>query len=411
MELLSANRLDDASASIAMHLDRGGQPARAVPFLERAAAVAARVSANEEAIRCLTYALTLLDALPEGRERDQRELSLRSSLSMALNSARGYAAPEIEHNLDRVFALLRSDSSGQVPVRWLWVAYTLRYMLGDLTGTRKVSEQALALSLSDPSCRCEAHHAMGAALGTMGELEACRHHFEASLMAYDERNPQRSALGSDLGVFGHAWLSHAVWLLGDEHEAARLSGEAIALSQRLDHLYSQTLALAYAALLHQLRRDTDRVLECGEAVVALCDRYGFAYYGDWAKALIGWAHGQRRPSEGVEMIEAALERLDARRAQARRPYYLSLLAETCALAGHTDRAMATVDAAIAMAHARADVWWLPALYLQKGGLEPAGRREETWQQGLDEARAQSSRSLEQRILRTLSRTLTERPAS
>ena len=58
MELLFANRLDEVSASIAVHLDRGGQPARAVPFLERAAAVATRVSATRrgdplpDATRC-----------------------------------------------------------------------------------------------------------------------------------------------------------------------------------------------------------------------------------------------------------------------------------------------------------------------------------------------------------------------
>ena len=74
MELLFANRLDDVSASIAVHLDRGGQPAREVPFLERAAAVATRVSANEEAIRCLTHALSLLEMLPVGRDRDELEL-------------------------------------------------------------------------------------------------------------------------------------------------------------------------------------------------------------------------------------------------------------------------------------------------------------------------------------------------
>ena len=100
MELLFANRLDEVSASIAAHLDRGGQPARAIPFLERAAAVATRVSATEEAIRCLTYALSLLERLPAGRDRDEQELALRSSLSVALNSARGYAAPEIEQNLE-----------------------------------------------------------------------------------------------------------------------------------------------------------------------------------------------------------------------------------------------------------------------------------------------------------------------
>src|SRR5206468_12848482 len=60
MELLFANRLDDVSASIAVHLDRGGRPARAVPFLERAAQVATRVSGSEVAIRCLSLALWLV---------------------------------------------------------------------------------------------------------------------------------------------------------------------------------------------------------------------------------------------------------------------------------------------------------------------------------------------------------------
>lgn len=398
MELLFADRLDEASASIAVHLDRGGQPARAVPFLERAAAVATRVSANEEAIRCLMHALALLETLPAGRDRDERELALRASLSVALNSARGYAAPEVEENLNRVFALERADGRGEVPVRWLWAAFTLRFMLGDLKGTREVSEQALARSVSDPECRCEAHHAMGATLLSVGELDASRQHFEASLAAYDERHPTRSALGSDLGVFAHAWYAHALWLLGDESAALAHAEHGIALARRLDHLYSQTLALAYTGMLHQMRRDTAQVLACAEAVVALCERYGFAYYGDWAQALIGWARGQQRPAEGVEIIESALARLDAKRAQARRPYYLSLLAETYRLLGDRDRTASILDAAITMALERSDAWWLPALYLQKSECEPPPERDMTLRRGLVLARAQNSRGLEQRIL-------------
>src|SRR5262249_21599145 len=57
MEILYADRIDDVSAAIAAHLVRGGQPTRAIPFLERAAAVASHLSANEEAIRCLTQAM------------------------------------------------------------------------------------------------------------------------------------------------------------------------------------------------------------------------------------------------------------------------------------------------------------------------------------------------------------------
>ena len=163
-------------------------------------------------------------------------------------------------------------------------------------------------------------------------------------------------------------------------------------------MYSQTLALAYAALLHQMRLDTERVLACADEVVALCKRYGFAYYGDWAHALIGWARGQERPAEGVEIIESALERLDRNRAQARRPYYLSLLAETCSRLGNLDRTASILDGAIAMAIERGDVWWLPALYLQKSELEPAPGREATLRRGLVLARAQNSRGLERRIL-------------
>jgi len=404
MELLFASRLDQVSASLAVHLDRGGQPARAVPFLERAAAVATRISANEEAIRCLNYALSLLGTLPATRERDDTELSLRSSLSIALNSARGYASIDVEQNLDRVFALSRADGQGQLPVRWLWVAFTLRFMLGDMKEARGTAEQALANSLGDPACVCEAHHAMGGMLTSVGEHAASRGHFEASLAAYDERHPQRSALGSDLGVFAHGWYSHALWLLGDEELALTHSDQAIALSRRLDHLFSTTIALAYAALLHQLRGDSPRVLEYAQGVVELAERYGFAYYGDWARVLLGWVQGQTEPTRGVQMIETALERLDAQRAQARRPYYLSLLADTYRLAGQPKRAARIVESAIEIARARGEAWWLPALYLQKSELGLPADRDASLRQGLEVARAQSSVSLANRLAAAMSAT-------
>ena len=396
MELLYADRLDEVSALIAVHLDRGGQPALAVPFLQRAAAVASQIFANEEAIRCFTYALSLLPHLSAGRDRDDLELAIRTSLSVALNSARGYADPDIEQNLDRVVQLFARDGDSALPTRWLWVAGALRFVLGDLPATLKVNTQALARAESDPTCRCEAHQALAGTLCSMGELEASRQHFEAALRAYDT-DPRRSPLGSDPGVFSHAWYSHTLWLLGDEPAALAHVDEAIALARRLDLVYSEALALAYAAMLHQMRRDTARMLDCAQEAVRLCDRYRFGYYGDWARVLIGWAQGQEQPAVGIQAIESALARLDLRRAQARRPYYMSLLADTHRAAGRPERAAALLDDAIAMALARSDVWWLPSLYFQKSRLEPPGRREATRSRGLSLAQLQHSRSLERRI--------------
>jgi tetratricopeptide (TPR) repeat protein len=398
LELLHAHDLDRVSAAIALHLERGGQPARAVPFLDRAAAVAMRLSAGEEAIRCLTHALSLLARQPAGRDRDERELGLRSTLAGAFNSGRGYSSVEAEENLNRVLEVYGSDRRDEIPVRWLSVAWAVQFVLGNLIRSRELAERALAQSVRDPASRCEAHHAMGGTFLGIGELAAARRHFDAALAAYDRQHPPRSALGPDLGVFAQAWNAHALWLLGDGDASMASAEDAIALARRLEHPYSQALAFAYAALLHQLRGAVDEVARYASEATALCERYQFAYYVDWAHVLLGWAIGRERPAAGRAAIERAVQGLDARRALARRPYFLSLLAETLLLEGIGDRAASILDQAIALALDRAETWWLPALYLQKSALEPSPLRDETLRRGLDLARSQNSRALERRIL-------------
>ena len=300
MELLFAGRLDEVSASIAVHLDRGGQPARAVPFLERAAAVATRVSANEEAIRCLNYALSLLETLPATRERDERELAIRSSLSVALNSARGYASLDVEQNLDRVFALSRADGQEQLPVRWLWVAFTLRFMLGDLKGTREASEQALARS------------ARRSLVPVRGAPRHGRH--------VDERRRARRVARPFRGVAGGVRRAASAAFcarLGPRRVRSRLVlARTVAARRRGPGAEARgsrhrTRAPARSPVQPDARArvcrapspDAPRLpIACSSTrkrVVTLCERYGFAYYGDWARVLLGWVHGQEEPTDGI----------------------------------------------------------------------------------------------------------------
>jgi predicted ATPase len=243
---------------------------------------------------------------------------------------------------------------------------------------------------------------MAGALIAQGELDAALQHFEAAIAASSGNALQLSAFGSDLGVFAHAWSAHALWLLGETEAAIARADEAVALARRLGHVYSEMLALAYAGLTHQFQRDVAKVSDCAHAVVALSEQYGFAYYRDWADVLLGWVSGQRgRPEEGVRLIESALVHLDAQRAQGRRSYYLSLLAETLVAAGRRDRAASVLDAAVATAVTGKDVWWLPELLRLKSELEPPPARERLLRQALETARGQHSRSLEQRIVPAL----------
>ena len=419
LQHLAGAEPDRIAASIATHYERAGLHTRAIEWFERAAQVSARVSAHEEAIRCLTFAIGLLHHAAAGADRDRQELALRGALSRSLTPARGYAAAETEQNLERIASLETADR-GSVPVRWLWGLWTMRFVLGDLKAARRLAEQALAYAEHDESCRCEAHHALAGTLASFGELDASRRHFEIAIAAYDEDRPQYTALGSELGVFAHAWYSHALCLLDFPDEARAHAEKAIAHATRLDHPYSLTVAHAYAALTHQLRNDVTAVRSCAETLTSLCERHGFTYYSEWALIFLGWvACHEGRYSDGLALIETGLERLDALRAQARRPYYLSLLAEGYAAAGQTDRALQHLDRALSIADRQGDAWWLAELVRMKGELMPSETGDALLRQAVDIARRQHSRALERRaeaalarrMSRTVARTLRERSSA
>jgi DNA-binding SARP family transcriptional activator len=405
--------LDRLAASIATHYEHAGLHARAVELFERAAHEAARVSAHEEAIRCLTLALSLLTQGVAGGDHDERELGLRGALSASLSAARGYAAVETEENLERV-AALELALHGSVPVRWLWALWSNRFVLGDFGAARALAERALAFTETDPSCRCEAHHALAGTLTSMGELEEARRHFEIAISVYDdEGRPQYSALGPDLGVFGHCWYAHVLCMLGSPDEALAHADTAIALATRLDHPFSLAVAHAYAALTHQLRGDPARIRESTRALRTLCERHGFSYYGEWALIFEGWAAGgDGHFADGIALIEAGIDGLAAQRAQTRRPYYLALLAETLIRAGRTADALDRLDAGIAAAESTLDTWWLAELYRLKSEIAPAGEAGPLLDRALAIARSQGNRALEARasasLARTLPRTLHER---
>ena len=137
--------------------------------------------------------------------------------------------------------------------------------------------------------------------------------------------------------------------------------------------------------------------------IDLCERYGFAYYGEWGRILLAWRDRGDRGSNGAARIEAALESLRAIGAEYRRPLYLAILAETHQAAGDTDRATSILGAALITALANEDVSWLPEIHRLLAELGPASGREGTLRTALALARSHGSRSLELRAAMSLAR--------
>ena len=181
---------------------------------------------------------------------------------------------------------------------------------------------------------------------------------------------------------------------------------AIDRAEDVDHPYSLAVALAYATMHAQFREDRDAVRDLAERTTQLCQRYGFAYYGEWGEILRGWAIGD---AGGIDVIERALRALDGQGAMARRPYYLWLLADCHTHAGHAEPAKAVLDQAAQRARAADDVWWLPELLRSRARLCSGKARQQLLDQAIEISQAHGSSQLTRRAGADGGRTVSERP--
>jgi len=357
LELIHADDPRAAAAAMAYHYERAGQPARAVPHHVRAAEVATGVFANQKAVEHYRRAAELLRQGPPGRERDASELAIRTAMAAPLNAQHGYASAELQAILERSRELAERLGDTRLQLIGLVGLFGTRFVQGHVAEAYEMARRSLELSHLHPDVTGQAHFAVAGSATSLGRHEQSLRHFTlAHELSYDG---VPALTGTRIEVHARAWSAHALWLLGRDEDALHWSDWAIARAEEVEHPYSLTVALAYAAITNQLRGDVDRTLEYARRMRELCDRYEFAYYRHWVPILAGWCAGG---TAGADQIRDGLRRLRDEGALARQPYYLSLLAQTLLSAGQRDAAGAVLESARAAAAVHDERWWLPELY-------------------------------------------------
>jgi tetratricopeptide (TPR) repeat protein len=357
LEVIHADDPRAAAAAVAYHYERAGHPARAVPHHVRAAEVATGVFANRKAVGHYRRAAELLRQSPPGRERDASELAIRAAMAAPLNAQHGYASAELQAVLERTRDLAERLGDTRLQLISLVGLFGVRYVQGHVAESHEMAQRSLELSHLHPDVTGQAHFAVaGSATGLGRHEQSLRHFTLAHELCYDA---VPALVGTRIEVHARAWSAHALWLLGRDEDALHWCDWAIARAEEVEHPYSLAVALAYAAITHQLRGDVDRTLEFARRVQELCDHYEFAYYRHWGPILAGWCAGG---TAGADQIRDGLRRLRDEGALARQPYYLSLLAQTLLSAGQHDAAGAVLESAQAAAAVHDERWWLPELY-------------------------------------------------
>ena len=85
-----------------------------------------------------------------------------------------------------------------------------------------------------------------------------------------------------------------------------MSHEGLTQAQGLSHPLSLAMALDYAAMFQQFRREPRAVYELAGAAIALCTEQEFAYYRAWGMTMQGWAQvAQGQDVEGLARCATA----------------------------------------------------------------------------------------------------------
>jgi predicted ATPase len=408
----------DQSAAVAGELallfEAAREPLRAADYFRLAAENAARVHAYREAVGLARRGLAALRPLPETPDRARSELRLQLTLGVQLQVTQGYAAPEGERAYARARALCRElgDTAQLFPALWgLWLFHKVR---SELPTARELAEQLFALAgqTRDPAQLLQAHQALAVTSLCLGDLAASREHMERGTALYDpERHHAHTfRYGQDPGVSCLAIGAVALWLLGYPEQAVGRSRQAIDLARGLSQPNSLALALHFAAMLHQYRREGSVARERAEAALAIATEQGFSFWSAGGMVLSGWALAAEGPG-GRALLQQGLDAWRATGSDTYRTYYLALLAEALHAEGRAAEGLAVLAEAHALVAATGERFHEAELHRLQGELLLAsggGGAEASFREALAVARRQGARSLELRAAASLVRLARQR---
>jgi tetratricopeptide (TPR) repeat protein len=391
LELLHADALDDVAAELAEQYALGGRTEHAVQYYIRAARAAAAVFAYAEAIRLLRRAIALITTRSARINHGSLELDCLEAMIAPLAAVYGYASTELQEASERCVALAEKLGRPRVAVNAMIALWVSRIVRGRLLDARDLAGQARV--------RCEPgdnrwSHVQFIGAGSAAMLARSAEAVEQFRLAWEHPGgTEPLAVGARPDVQARSWAAHTCWLIGRPDEAQSLTTAAIDLARSIGQPFTLVVALAYAAITHQLAGDRPALLRTATELAGLIDRYSFPYFGEWGMITEGWGRGGE---PGLAIALRGVNNLKAKGAFLRMPYWLSLVAELYRQAGRPEAARGALDAALAGGQARSEMWWLPEILRLRAAYDDPGPAIARLRSAAQLARNHGSVALQQR---------------
>jgi predicted ATPase len=397
---------------LARHAEAAGEVARAVDLWAEAGRAAARRYANAEAARHLDAGLRLVRFLPEGEERDRRELGLHLAAGPPLTAIRGYPSPEVEATYDRARELaerLADEAALFAALRGLWNCV---YDRGELERGLGLAERLVAVARhrGDAEELVLAWRALGSVRLGRGELDRAIEAFGRGLEA-GAALPADACLrahGEAPGIICTQYAGWAHTLAGRPDTGLALVRRGLGEARRLGHPLGLAFAVTILGTVHALRREPEA---CGAAAaeqLTLSREHGFAFWSAGGQMFQGWARARAGdPAGGAELLRRGLSDWRATGAGLHVPFWSTFLADALLDAARHAEAGAVLETALGLAVAHRELYAAAELHRLRGRLALAeGRRDDAaaaFSLALDVAREGGGRLMELRAGTDLAR--------
>ena len=335
----STGRAGDAHAVLSPALE-GFAPTPEMPEIAEAAAFLAALAETEE--------------VRASAAQRHRLTQLQVSYGNALIAARGHGARETIE----AFARARKSASGDedAPGRFaadygLWVGSFVR---GDLPSMRTHAAVFFAGAAARPDSpeAGVAHRVLGTTDWFAGEYaEACEH-LERALALFQPGRDDDLAFrfGQDAGVAAMCYLAIATWPLGNVRRAVSLVDGVHERLASVAHIGTHPYAKLHAATFDLMRGDRARAAENGSETARLAREHDLPLWRAYGAFFEGLATAERGAlGEGLSDMRRCVESLRQQNLLNFDGLFKIALAEAEARAGDRDRAIATLDEALATA--------------------------------------------------------------
>ena len=384
---------------VAHHYTEANCAAEAIAYWHKAGAAAASKSANLEAIDQFRRGLALVEALPDTRERAERELDLQMGLGPALFATKVYSHPDIGRAYARALELCRrlGDHPRELTVLRGLMVYHLN--LHEMEKAQHFAEEGLRVAerLDDAARLVGAHTTLGHTLFFQGKLEPALAHIRRGFEIFVPNMQFPDWPGAHPGVSCQFFLALISWILGYPDRSLDELRAAVRSAETVGHPVTLAQTLCWAALVHIFRREPSAAADYAERALRICEEHRIAQFHTIALCANGWALSASGAKEkGAVQIAQGVQSYGLGASQ---HILLTLQADAQVANGEPEAALASVAAGLKAVEKMGGAPLEAELYRLKGeallaGAGTASEAETAIEKGIDVARRQNAKSWE-----------------